>query len=149
MIAAWSVVSEVDVSPLVEWLAAGKAKWPPVKGGQPNRVHAPPEAKVIIQAVLARFDVPVRYERHYACLSRLMPGRGYGFHQDPQPPEWITRVHVPIVTNPQSWFEWEGGGRVHFEVGKAYTFNTLLPHSFGNDGETERVHLSFDVLRQS
>lgn len=126
MISCWSVLCVVDVAPLTEFLDRGDPGWPAVKGGQPNRIKAPLEALPVIQAVLASFAEPVRYETQYACLSR---------------------VHVPIVTNPNAWFMWEPEGtKVHFEAGKAYSFNTLVNHAFGNDGDTERVHLTFDVL---
>ena len=145
--ACWSCLCSVDVAPLLAWIEAGNARWPAVKGGQPNRVQAPPEAAGIIAAVLAEFEGPVRHGDYYACLSRLIPGRGYEFHRDPQPDDWITRVHVPVITNPDAWFAWEpdSGRRVNFEAGKAYSFNTLVPHAFWNDGTADRIHLTFDV----
>ena len=101
-------------------------------------------------------------------LSRMLPGQSHDFHVDIQRADWITRVHVPIVTNPGCWMAWENAEKkaywlehydtlpnvrdiaevVHFEAGRAYSFNTLERHSFGNDGETERVHLIFEVLRR-
>ena len=145
----WSVLCEVDVEQLVQFLGRGNPGWPIVKGGQPNRIKAPPEAVPVIQTVLASFAESVDYDKNYACLSRVIPGRWHGYHKDGQRDDWITRVHVPVVTNPACWFMWEqdDGHKIHFEVGKAYSFNTLEPHAFGNDGETERVHLTFDVLR--
>lgn len=145
----WSYLGDVDVSPLLTWLQGGNAKWPPVKGGQPNRVHAPAEALPIITTVLGWFDGPVTYDSYYASVSRLIPGQGHDYHQDPQQPNWITRIHVPVITNPLAWiaFEEEDGRHVHFEAGKAYSFNTLKRHAFANDGLTDRVHLLFDVLR--
>lgn len=144
----WTCLGAVDVALLVHWLAQGVA-WPPVKGGQPNRVHAPAEAAPVIQAALALFDEPVTYDQYRACVARIIPGRGHPYHQDSQPPAWVTRVHVPVVTNPDAWFMWqpEDGVKVHFAAGQAYTFNTLVPHAFANDGPTDRVHLTFDVLR--
>lgn len=145
----WSVLCDVDVAPLVAWLAEGDRGWPPVKGGQPNRLHIPEAARPVIARVLACFDVPVTFSDYYACLSRVIAGRGFGYHSDPQAPEWITRVHVPVITNERAWvaFEEEGGCKVHFEVGKAYSFNALKRHAFSNDGQTDRIHLLFDVLR--
>lgn len=146
---AWSILCPVDVGPLASWLAVGDPDWPPVKGGQPNRIHAPAAATPIIEQVLTCFASPVTYSRYYACLSRLVPGAAYEYHQDPQLPEWITRVHVPVVTNAGAWlaFEEEGGRHVHFEAGWAYSFNALKSHRYANDGGADRVHLLFDVLR--
>lgn len=145
----WRVLCPVDVGPLVDWLASGTVGWPPVKGGQPNRVHLPDVARPIIDHVLRTcFTGPVTYQHYYACLSRLVPGATYEYHRDPQPPEWLTRVHVPIVTNPLAWLRFqEQDERVHFDVGFAYSFNTLRQHCYGNDGVKDRVHLLFDVLR--
>lgn len=142
----WSYLCDVDIGPLAAWLP--KAAWPVVKGGQPNRVPAPPEAGAVIRGVLECFGVPVTYDARYACVSRIVPGRGHGYHLDGQREEWITRVHVPVITNPEAWFMWlpQDGTKVHFEAGKAYSFNTLVEHAFGNDGDSERVHLTFDVL---
>ena len=146
---SWAYLCDVEIGPLATWLAEGGADWPPVKGGQPNRVQAPPEALPAIHEVLSWFGGVVTYDEYRACISRLIPGRTYEYHRDPQPPEWITRMHVPIVTNPDAWFMWEpeDGVRVHFAAGKAYAFNTLIPHNFGNDGAADRIHLTFDVLR--
>lgn len=106
----------------------------------------PAEANSIVDAVL-RYIPGGKLEPHRACVARLMPGKSYEMHRDSQPPDWITRVHVPIVTNAGAWFVFEGGDRVHFEVGMAYSFDTLTPHNFGNDGDKPRIHLTFDVLR--
>lgn len=146
---AWSELGPVD-GELVAALARRQSEWPPVKGGQPNRVRLPAEAVALIDAVLTMFAGDVTYSEQTACLSRLVPGQTYEYHRDPQPPNWITRVHVPLTTNPGCWFMWQpdDGVKVHFEVGNAYSFNTLIPHNFGNDGEAERVHLLFDVLRR-
>ncbi len=112
---------------------------------QPNRVHIPPESGAVIAAVLAHFPEGATYDRYYASLSRLIPGVTYKFHQDPQKPGWITRVHVPIVTNPDAWMFFEGEDPVHFEAGFAYSFDTLRMHNYGNFGTEDRVHLLFDV----
>jgi hypothetical protein len=100
-------------------------------------------------------------------LSRMLPGQAHPFHVDRQRADWITRIHVPIVTNPLAWIAFEAENepvhpgneavelgnvllcnKVHFLAGKAYSFNTLERHAFGNDGDTERVHLIFEVLRK-
>lgn len=143
----WSLLCAVDVLPLVSWLQSGAVRWPKFVRGQPQRLPAPEAASTVITAVLSCFGGTDTYNRPYACVSRVGPGNGHGYHRDSQPPEWITRVHVPLVTNEACWFAWEPDGkRVHFSVGNAYSFNTLVPHAFGNDGTTERIHLTFDVL---
>ncbi len=140
----WSDLGAVDSTPLLPCVA--RANWPPVKGGLPNRVRIPDEADGIIAEVLSRFGCPVTFNRYSACFSRLVPGATYELHRDPQAPNWLTRVHVPLVTNPAAWLSFaDQGSRVHFEAGRAYLFNTLASHHYGNDGEADRVHLLFDV----
>lgn len=141
---AWTEICDVDVSPLAEWVET-QAVWPSLRSGQPQRIRIPDIAGETIEQVLRRFAVPVLFVEENACLSQVMPGNGHGFHRDGQPDNWITRVHVPILTNPKCWFAWTPE-LVHFERGKAYAFNTLIPHAFGNDGDSARVHLTFDVL---
>lgn len=143
----WAYLCEVDTAPLLAWLSEPRG-WPVQRMGQPQRLPAPMEAETIITTVLRQFP-GATYRQHYACLSRVAPGQGHGYHQDSQGPDWITRVHVPVVTNADCWFMFaeHDGVKVHFEAGKAYSFDTLQPHAFGNDGTTERVHLLFDVVK--
>lgn len=142
----WSRLGAVEVADLAAHLPS--VAWPPVKGGQPNRVRTPPAALPVVEAILGRFFGPeTTFDRHRACLSRLVPGATYEMHRDPQRREWLTRVHVPVVTNHGAWMLFEEEGvRVHFEVGVAYSFNTLAAHCYGNDGDADRVHLLFDVM---
>ena len=184
----WSFLCEVDIAPLAAWLAEGDKAWPaPSTPCKPQRVREIPPglfepiavevigkmvAYEIAKNLDSSFTVPVAAD---PMLSRMLPGQSHGFHVDRQRADWITRVHVPITTNPGCWMAWEedhsnecyvtrptdevslpdystmqkvAPSKVHFEAGRAYSFNTLERHAFGNDGETERVHLIFDVLRK-
>lgn len=140
----WSLICDVDPAPLIAWYAESCASLP-VRLGQ--RAHQLPMGLVnpVMATVLAHIDGMVR--AHGPFLGHAAPGSFAPMHTDPQRPDWGTRVHVPILTNPGCWHQWEGGERVHFEVGKAYSFDTMTAHSLGNDGTTERVHLVFEVLR--
>lgn len=145
--ACWSLLGEVDITPLLAWLASGKPGWPPVKGMQPNRLRVPPEADPVIAAVLAFFPEVAGSDRHTACLSRLIPGATYEMHRDNRPPGGITLVHVPLVTSPGAWHRFkEEPEPFHMEAGKAYSFDARRPHNYGNDSPADRVHLIFDVL---
>jgi hypothetical protein len=74
----------------------------------------------------------------------MEPGLVHPDHWDDQPLYWLTRVHVPLVTNPSVVFTMEDGEH-HMEVGKAYRMNTLSVHAVANKGETARTHLVFDI----
>jgi quercetin dioxygenase-like cupin family protein len=81
-------------------------------------------------------------------LFLLAAGQEHPAHTDEQPPDWVTRVHVPIVTNPRATVTTDDG-TMHMEAGTAYRVNTRERHAVRNDGETPRVHLVFDVKRRS
>lgn len=145
----WSYLCDVDVSALAEWLAFSELHWPKLPSpDSPQRVFGPVGRLVrpVVDAVLSHFP-----ECHapQTMLSRVRPGQSHPMHVDIQQGGWVTRVHVPVKTNPAAWLLWEEEGRrVHFGAGKAYTFDTLKRHAFGNDGHEERVHLIFDVMRR-
>lgn len=149
-------ICKVDVSALQAWLAGPgrSAPWivqPHPENGNPERLHQYPTLVVpVVAAVLAHFPQGCRTEG--MVLNRVRPGQCHAMHTDhPDPALFLTRVHVPLRTNPGCWHEFEFENhllRFHMEPGTAYTFNTARRHAFGNDGNTERVHLLFDVLRR-
>ena len=90
-------------------------------------------------------------EKHYPnCvmggtgLFILDPGQMHPVHTDIQPPEWVVRVHIPMLTNPYCFAAMDDGYH-QMDVGKAYRFNTRRPHAVANAGKTVRVHLVFDI----
>jgi hypothetical protein len=140
----WSCICDVDAAPLIAWYADSCASLP-IRLGQRSHELPMPLVHQVTAEVLKHFAGPVL--AHGPFLGFSVAGHSHPMHTDPQRDDWLTRVHVPIVTNPQCWHQWEGGERVHFEVGKAYSFNTLVPHALGNEGTTDRVHFIFEVLR--
>jgi aspartyl/asparaginyl beta-hydroxylase (cupin superfamily) len=54
------------------------------------------------------------------------------------------RIHVPILTNDEVYFI-IGDARCVAEVGKAYEINNRKQHGVENKGDTDRVHLIFDI----
>lgn len=146
----WQHICKVDVAPLVEWFGQVDQTWSEVVSPtKPQRTFVLPEGitRSIVEEVLAHFPCPV--VAHQLMLSRMLPHRSHPLHVDSQRADWITRVHVPLVTNNKAWmlFE-EEAGHVHFKVGWAYSFDTTRRHAFGNDGDEPRIHFIFDVLRQ-
>ena len=79
-------------------------------------------------------------------LFLLKPGQIHPAHCDDQPPEWVTRVHIPLLTNPHAVATTEDGP-IHMAVGKAYKFDTRAEHAVANGGKTPRIHLVFEVMR--
>lgn len=96
-------------------------------------------------------DLVARLQSHFAWprvglrfVNVILPGTGLDPHVDDMGPDWLMRIHVPLLTNPQSVFI-VGGLNHRLDVGAAYRVNTLLEHSVRNDGATPRVHYIFDV----
>lgn len=94
-------------------------------------------------------DTLVRHYYHSCSVSgigmfTLDPGVIHPAHADVQTPDWMVRVHVPIVTNPGAVIVM-GDGEHHLQVGKAYRMNTLATHAVENRGKTPRLHFIFDV----
>lgn len=77
-------------------------------------------------------------------LFLLAPGQVHPAHTDEQPPEWVTRVHVPVITNSGATATTDQG-TIHMRAGIAYKFDTRQAHAVRNDGDETRVHLVFEV----
>lgn len=77
-------------------------------------------------------------------LSVVMPDAVIEPHTDQLTDDWITRIHVPLTSNPDAMFI--SGDIVHrLAVGMAYEINTRERHAVWNAGQTPRVHLMFDL----
>lgn len=163
----------VDASSMVEWIAAipfeewpqqtrlsdGRLRpamvnstlWPFQPGRRWSLAFAMAEVVSDIHANDFFWkDGPVGFENH--MLSVVMPGHSIPPHADQQSPDWITRVHVPLLTNPRAFLDFPGElesrlyGPRHLEAGKAYLVDVTRVHGVRNEGETPRVHFMFDVL---
>ena len=140
-------ICPVDMSELIPHARLAAFTYQPTEN-KPQRVFSiPPQALPVIHAVCQHF--PCDCIASEVVLSRMMPGQSHGYHVDRQNTDWLTRVHVPLLTNDRSWLMFEDNGeKLKFAVGSAYTFNAERRHAFANEGETPRVHLIFDVLRR-
>jgi hypothetical protein len=77
-------------------------------------------------------------------LSAVMPGALIDPHTDELGADWQTRIHVPLLSNPDAMLI--SGDVVHrLAVGFAYEINTRERHAVWNAGATPRVHLMFDL----
>jgi aspartyl/asparaginyl beta-hydroxylase (cupin superfamily) len=80
-------------------------------------------------------------------LSVVMQGHEIESHVDLQPVEWVTRLHLPLVTNDDAVFV-SDGVECHMMVGSVYKVDTTKPHAIINRGKTPRIHFMFDVVRK-
>lgn len=86
-------------------------------------------------------------------LSVVMPGHAIDPHADQMGPGWLTRVHVPLLTNPiavmrfpNDTSRWDVGREWNLQVGEAYLVDISQVHEVRNSGTTPRVHFMFDVF---
>lgn len=71
----------------------------------------------------------------------LAPGSTLQWHQDGLPEHYQVRLHVPLITNPDCYFETEVG-RYHMPAdGNSYLVHINRFHRAKNDGMTGRYHL--------
>ena len=93
-----------------------------------------------------------QYKKFYRWrLLCIPPGQCYSVHTDAYPNKVNKRIHIPILSNDQSYFCYYGdkpGDGVktsvefyHLEPGKIYEVNTSRLHSAINYGITPRYHL--------
>lgn len=134
--------ADFDVSDIAAWLEEIPAEqWPGMADLDWHRARS--RLGSLRDAVIGHFD---------GCsvmgygLFLLAAGQGHPTHTDVQPAEWLTRVHVPIVTNPLAVVITDEG-TVHMVAGRAYRFDTRRNHAVQNDGATPRVHFIIDVKK--
>lgn len=86
------------------------------------------------------------YERLSGCVLVKLPPSGVVLqHRDLSPYFAKTRrFHVPILTNAQVTFT-IGRERLNMQAGRLYEINNLMPHGVFNGGDTDRIHLIFDM----
>lgn len=115
---------------------------------RPTQLYAGPIAPLmdtIIQRCQAVNRRPSR-----ARITRLEPGSSLKFHRDDHAENW--RLHLPILTNSECYFEWDLSGegtpthRLHMEPGTAWFVRVDQLHRFVNGGTTPRVHLLMSLI---
>jgi hypothetical protein len=79
-------------------------------------------------------------------LARLAAGGTIDPHSDIGVSNHLAhKIHVPLVTNPQVWFQ-VGAERFQLATGFAYELNNLEVHSVVNRGDEDRIHLIFELF---
>lgn len=81
-------------------------------------------------------------------LLKLASGKAIGEHRDQfggNAGKVVRRCHIPVLTNPKVGFN-VNGVRYHLEAGELYVVDVREKHSVANHGETDRIHIVFDVV---
>jgi hypothetical protein len=82
-----------------------------------------------------------------ALLTRLPPGAEIRPHIDEgESLKRCHRVHVPLLTNPASYFM-VGRLKFHMPEGEIWEINNRRLHAVRNEGDTPRIHLILDYVQ--
>lgn len=149
---ACDVIAIVGVGEVIDWIAhIDLADWPqqnrpgeelrPAMSCDPEWFGFKAKTDLLVDEVMSHFPDCIADTR---MLSVVRPGQGIAPHVDYQGEAWRCRVHIPLLTNPQSKFT-IGDKDYNLVPGLAYKVNTLAKHSVTNHGLTNRTHLMFDV----
>ena len=135
-------VGRVDVSGLKA--ALDLLRWSPSEPGAYAMIEKWPSAmpvEPVFEVIAALY--PGR-RRGMTCFSNLLPGQFIEPHCDRHDSDCEIRVHIPIVTNPSCVFISDNHA-FHMAAGWVWEINPSKMHCTGNGGETERVHLFFNM----
>jgi hypothetical protein len=76
-------------------------------------------------------------------LARLPAGGEISEHTDRDASQYIHKIHVPLVTNPETRFR-IGRHVMQMPVGEMIEVNNKRNHAVKNDGACDRIHLIFE-----
>jgi len=87
-------------------------------------------------------------EKEAVRLLALAPGSVIKAHKDHRCgyQDGVLRLHIPIVTNPQVHFNL-AGEQLQLQEGECWYMDFSQTHSVVNEGNTARVHLVIDAIR--
>lgn len=98
------------------------------------------ELKKVVDVVSSKGLSPCRMR-----ISILKAGSELYWHSDAPRDVYSVRLHIPLMTNAEAFFETEGE-REHFPAnGDAYFIKVNQRHRVVNYGKTDRWHLIMDV----
>lgn len=81
-------------------------------------------------------DIIQKYKLFRTRLLWLNAQSCYSMHFDDSP-----RIHIPLITNPDSYIVFKDGKVEHLEAGKVYWIDTRETHTAINGGDHARLHL--------
>lgn len=120
----------------------------------PQEFYSQPSWSVwrpMLLAVMEAAAAPYRFEAPVfpkVMLARLKAGHAIQRHDDGDigcSHPFVHKIHVPLETNPGALVHVDGED-MHLQVGQAWEINNLVQHGAVNHGETDRIHLTFEVF---
>jgi Aspartyl/Asparaginyl beta-hydroxylase len=144
-------LERIHVGPLIEWIRSIPWEdWPRLAGApeRPAMVNDPLWHSLALRTSSVRMDLLHHFPGarcSNVMLSAVMPGAEISPHADRQAEGWITRIHVPLTSNPKALFYIEGVEH-QLQPGLAYAIDVRRIHAVSNAGDTPRIHLMWDVV---
>ncbi|KTD76571.1 aspartyl/asparaginyl beta-hydroxylase domain-containing protein [Legionella waltersii] len=83
---------------------------------------------------------------HHARWTRIPPNSTTIWHRDTREGSYGVRLHIPVITNPDCWYETEEG-KFHMPAdGYCYLVDVSRLHMAYNHGKEDRIHIIMDVI---
>jgi len=120
----------------------------------------PKLVELVVEPIILELEKMVDGKYAKSLLAKLPAGTGvpihcdqFGYSNDGNKVanrqaiynSMIHRVHVPITTNDKVTF-YVNGETKNLKVGEIWEINNNIPHSVHNNGDTDRIHICFDIL---
>lgn len=102
-------------------------------------IHPTPLLKGYFKTVV-RFLSELGFQPHRAQIALLKAGESLAWHRDSLEGEYCVRLHIPILTNENCFFEYPDE-RIHLKAdGSIYLLDGSCLHRFVNQGLEDRYH---------
>lgn len=124
-----------------------------IKSFRDHRFYADGELWKDWEAVLSPILNSVATKMNYSSaefprvmLAKLPAKQVIKAHIDASPAaQYPHKIHVPITTNDQTYFCFEKSKK-QMKVGEAYEVNNNIKHWAENNGNSDRIHLIFELF---
>lgn len=135
------MVCEIDLALIVRY-PLETLPWKPAANGVCGMLEEFPGFHDFLEIVEPHF---LNSHFGFHALSKVIPGQVIKVHTDRHDGECKTRVHIPLLTNADSYF-YSKGEFHHMQVGYAYVIDPNEEHGVVNFGTTDRIHLIFNMV---
>jgi len=127
---------------LIENYPFEELEWKPNPQGVCGMIRNPPKMEEFFDIVKEHFPGT---KLGLNMASKLIPRQSIPVHIDRHDQDCRNRVHIPLKTNPHSYF-YTGREFFYMETGKAYVIDPGVDHGVVNLGLDERIHLIFNMV---
>ena len=155
-----AMVDVAILDPVIAWVKSVPLEdWP-----QQSNLHLKPamvntlswngfgaQTDALVASLMKLFPGSTDFQR---MLSVVMPAERIPAHTDRQIPNWLCRVHVPLVATSGALFQIDDGddddsglASWSLRVGMAYIVDVTATHAVENHGLVPRIHFMFDVTK--